>query len=378
MPLDELVNNYAPDIFMQIPREAWDLTRINGLIYAVPHLTAWSEAQGVMADKTLLEKYQIKFNQAGTIPALDEALQKVFQGEPQLAGKLLGEVTGVGDPRSWGYEPAQLPGVLRTNATARTVMNWYATPEYRQAVETLNRWRQAGYLPNQPLKPDNLLEARKIGEYPFHLTVFRKDLQAQADLQEGHPHDGMTFQPVLLSGVTNNLTGVCANSQNPNLALAFLNLVYTDEGVYNLLAKGIEGVHWGWVDAGQRLITRPDILEVKKYNLHRDWMFGNQFLAYAENPQEVGTWQQIAQQNNSASVPLDGAFVFDPALVQAEMTAVEAVIARFDPGLRWGVVNPNDSNLGIEAFNRELQAAGLEKVLQEMQRQLDAYLAMNF
>jgi putative aldouronate transport system substrate-binding protein len=174
------------------------------------------------------------------------------------------------------------------------------------------------------------------------------------------------------------MTGVCIYSQHPEQALAFLNLVYTDEAVYNMMAKGIEGIHWSWQDLGQRLITRTNSPNAGKYLLERDWMFGNQFLAYAENPAELGVWQAVKELNEAAKIPVDGAFVFDPTPVQAEMSAIQSVIARYDLPLRWGLNPPDDPRLGIEAFNRDLQAAGMDKVLQEMQKQFEAYLAKNF
>jgi putative aldouronate transport system substrate-binding protein len=309
---------------------------------------------------------------------MEQVLQKIAEGEPQLAGKILGEVEGIADPRTWGYEPAQLPGVIRMADPTRVISNWYATPEYRQAVETLYRWRQAGYLPERPLQSAALLAARQQGEYPVHFTVFRPDLEVGIDLAEGHSHLGRAFQPGLLSEVTRHMTGICKYSQHPEQALAFLNLVYTDEAVYNMMAKGIEGIHWSWQDLGQRLITRTNSPNAGKYLLERDWMFGNQFLAYAENPAELGVWQAVKELNEAAKIPVDGAFVFDPTPVQAEMSAIQSVIARYDLPLRWGLNPPDDPRLGIEAFNRDLQAAGMDKVLQEMQKQFEAYLAKNF
>ncbi len=152
----------------------------------------------------------------------------------------------------------------------------------------------------------------------------------------------------------------------------------TDESVYNLLAKGIEGIHWNWQDIGQRLITRSNSPDARKYLLNQDWMFGNQFLAYAEDPAELGVWQAVKELNSTGQIPVDGSFSFDPSPVAVEMSAIESVIARYDAPLRWGINAPDDPRLGIEAFNRDLQAAGLEKVLQEMQKQLETYLAKNF
>ncbi len=374
MPLDDLVNNFAPDIFMMVPKPAWDMARVNGLIYAVPAMTGWSEAFGVIADQQILEKYQVDLNAITGYIGLAAVLQSVLQGELQLAKKLVGEVWPISDPRSWGYEPVRLPGVVRMSDPQKKVVNWYATPEYLLAVELANRLHQSGFTPDQPLIPQNLQEARRNGEFPFHMAIYRPDLLVQMNREEGRTHLGKALQPILLSGALQHLTAVCANTQNAERALQFLDLAYTDEAVYNTLAKGIEGVHWSWQDIGRKIITRATS---SGWTPEGDWLFGNPMLAYAEDAQEVGIWQAVKRQNDGARIPLDGAFVFDPSALVLEMERIESLIAQYDAPMRWGLVLPGDSHAGIEAFNRNLQGAGLEGLLQEMQRQLDAYLAAN-
>jgi len=374
LPLDDLVNNFAPDIFMMVPKAAWDMARVNSLVYAVPAMTGWGEAFGVIADQQILEKYQVDLNAITGYASLEAVLQSVLLGEPQLVKKLVGEVWAASDPRSWGYEPVRLPGVVRMSDPQKKVVNWYATPEYLLAVELANRLHQSGFTPDQPLVPANLLEARKNGEYPFHLAIYRPDLLAQINKDEGRAHQGKSLQPVLLSGVTNHLTAVCANTQSAERALEFLNLVYTDEAVFNLLAKGIEGAHWSWQDIGRKIIT---LAPGSGWNPEGDWLFGNQMSAYAEDAQETGIWQGVRQQNDGARLPVDGAFVFDPTQVAAGMESIESLIAQYDAPMRWGLVPTSDTHAGIEAFNRMLQGAGLEQVLQDMQKQLDAYLEAN-
>jgi putative aldouronate transport system substrate-binding protein len=374
MPLDDLANNFAPDVFMMLPKPAWDMARVNGQVYAVPALTGWGEAYGVIADQQILEKYQVDLNSLNNYSSLEAVLQSVLQGEPALAKKLVGEIWAVSDPRSWGYEPVILPGVVRMSDPQKKVVNWYATPEYLLAVELANRLHQGGYTPDQPLVPANLLAARKQGEYPFHMSIYRPDLLAQVNLEEGRAHTGKTLQPILLSGVLNHLTAVCANTQSAERALQFLDLVYTDEAVYNTLAKGVEGVHWGWQDIGRKIIARAS---GSGWTPEGDWLFGNPMLAYAEDAGEVGMWQRVKQQNDGARIPVDGAFTFDPAPAAAQMETIQALIVQYDNPMRWGLVASGDQHAGIEAFNRMLQGAGLEQALQEMQRQLDAYLAAN-
>ncbi len=374
MPIDDLANNFAPDIFMMVPKPAWDMARVNNLVYAVPTMTGWSQAFGVIADQQILEKYQVDLNAITGYTGLEAVLQSVLQGEPQLAKKLMGEVWPISDPRSWGYEPVRLPGVVRMSDPQKKVVNWYATPEYLLAVELANRLHQSGFTPDQPLVPQNLQEARRNGEFPFHMAIYRPDLLAQMNREEERSHLGKSLQPILLSGALQHLTAVCANTQSAERALQFLDLAYTDEAVYNLLAKGIEGVHWCWQDIGRKIITRQlaaaGLPRAIGSSATRCWRM-------PRTAQEVGMWQAVKRQNDGARIPVDGAFAFDPTPAATQMETIESLIAQYDAPMRWGLVLPGDPHAGIEAFNRNLQGAGLEGLLQEMQRQLDVYLEAN-
>jgi putative aldouronate transport system substrate-binding protein len=106
-------------------------------------------------------------------------------------------------------------------------------------------------------------------------------------------------------------------------------------------------------------------------------MVGNQFIAYYVNPDQVGAWEETEKVNSEASLPMDGPFVFDPTPVQAEMTAIDSIVAQFNEVLMWGLVNPDDPQKGIDAFNAALKSAGLEKVLAEMQKQLNEFVEAN-
>jgi putative aldouronate transport system substrate-binding protein len=118
----------------------------------------------------------------------------------------------------------------------------------------------------------------------------------------------------VLSYVTPTMTGVCSTSKNPERALEVFELFYTDEVVYNTLAKGIEGKHWVWVDKERKVIGFPEGVTADNsgWNLNRDWMIGNQFIAYYVNPDQVGAWEETERIINASGLPMAGPFVFDP------------------------------------------------------------------
>jgi putative aldouronate transport system substrate-binding protein len=76
--------------------------------------------------------------------------------------------------------------------------------------------------------------------------------------------------------------------------------------------------------------------------------------------------------NNSAVVsPLLG-FSFDPEPVKSELAQCQAVMDEFKGGLFTGAVDPD---VVLPQFLEKLEKAGAQKIVDEAQRQIDAWKA---
>ena len=64
-------------------------------------------------------------------------------------------------------------------------------------------------------------------------------------------------------------------------------------------------------------------------------------------------------------------FSWDSSSVQNQVTSVNNVISQYNAALRWGTMDPAE----IDTFNAELEAAGINEIVAEKQRQLDEFLA---
>ena len=64
-------------------------------------------------------------------------------------------------------------------------------------------------------------------------------------------------------------------------------------------------------------------------------------------------------------------YTFDSSSVSTEVSAVSAVIGKYAPALECGTVDPEQM---IPEFLNALEAAGMNKIIEENQKQLDAWL----
>lgn len=153
-----------------------------------------------------------------------------------------------------------------------------------------------------------------------------------------------------------------------------MQLITTDPVAYNLIAKGIQGKHWVWADEAKKVIKFPDgvTAETSGYNPNTDWMFGDQFNAYFVTPEQAAedAWNATKKLNNEAtpSPALGFAFVSDP--VKTELAQVSAVSSEYALQFLLGLTDPAK---GQPEYVAKLQAAGADKLVAEVQKQIDAW-----
>ena len=67
--------------------------------------------------------------------------------------------------------------------------------------------------------------------------------------------------------------------------------------------------------------------------------------------------------------PLFG-FVFDSTNVKSEVAAVDNIVSKYRAIVGCGVAEPKET---MAKINEELEAAGIQKVIDEMQKQVDVW-----
>lgn len=151
-------------------------------------------------------------------------------------------------------------------------------------------------------------------------------------------------------------------------AIKVLERMNVDTYVRNLLAYGIEGVHYNFVDGSDKVIQRID--EAKNYSVPA-YAQGQFMNLYVEYPNPEDQWLKVHEQNKTAkSSPLLG-FMFDPTNVQTEISALENTISKYGTSLRTG---EGDVEQLLAAQEEEMKQIGIDKVIEEAQKQVDEFV----
>lgn len=135
---------------------------------------------------------------------------------------------------------------------------------------------------------------------------------------------------------------------------------------------GIEGKHYNKVSE-----NRVKVIPDSGYNLsNTSWQFANQFNAYLVDPQEDGVWEETAEINSKASYsPLVG-FNFDYSKFELELNNCYSIYNEYMTSFLQGIYG-SGSKLTEKygQFVSKLEKAGANRIIAEMQKQVDAWLA---
>jgi putative aldouronate transport system substrate-binding protein len=258
-----------------------------------------------------------------------------------------------------------------------TVVDWYTSDTYKNFVTAMYNWSKEGLvLPdagNNSESRDSLFTSgRAMGGFNGMNPGNVDQTEARINMKLAR------FPMTNVFSITGHVAGVAwciaSNSENPEKAMEFLNLAYTDKDVANLLVNGIEGEHYVVVDKEKGIIDYPEGVDGSTTTWKRDtWGWINATIGYTWQGVESETfWEDLNTYNSNAANSIAKGFKFDPTKVQNEITAISNVTAQYDTALQTGSLDPAEA---LPQFEADLKAAGVDAIVQEKQAQLDAWLA---
>ena len=176
-----------------------------------------------------------------------------------------------------------------------------------------------------------------------------------------------------LSDLSPSDSGLVLNpqTQHKERVLMMLELLREDQSYQDLTYMGIKDKHWTAPD--DKTFKETDYgMTAYQYNSNCPWAWGNSNIMRIDSTTpktmlDIKTkWMAIKK--DSIAV----AFKFDDTNVKSEETSINNVVSKYFNILIYGFAP--DTKGTIAKMNAELKAAGLEKVQQETQKQLDAFV----
>lgn len=361
LEIDEYLDTLGKDMKEAIDPRFWDGAKIDGKTYAVPNQKELGVAPMWSFTKEYVDKYNIPYETLHTLEDLEPWLKVIKENEPGVTPLYI--TKGFSYTVAFDLLVSDTVGI-GANDENLTITNIFETEEIKAKLETLRKYYEAGYInADAAIAKDDRSVKRLVTKndgHPHAEAIWSSELGYEVVASE------ITDALITSASTTGGMIAVGKNSKNPEKSIEFLNLLNTDEYLRNLINYGIEDVHYEKIGDKQIKRIKP---EEKNYDVSA-FSLGNVFLTYLLDNEPETKWDDYKEFNDTSKVSPALGFKFNPENVRNELASISNIVEEFKYTLYSGSVNV-DEYLG--KLNDKLKQQGIDKVIAEMQKQIDEW-----
>ncbi|MEO5887437.1 MAG: ABC transporter substrate-binding protein [Anaerolineales bacterium] len=392
MDIGDLLTTHAPTLMSQTPPENLNAVKIDGKIYAAPHFSGGSARAGFWVRGDLVEKYQFDWKNAKTWESWEPFFDAVLAGEDGNVIPLISSDPYWGRqwwPNYYGYDSISdsigapgargMVGVKLDDPDAKVVPVAF-TPEYRQAAELARKWYLKGYFLKTPPIDSEMIALRSQEKFAAFEILFLGNWSTKNMAANEWNGKEILVAPIqektvrTTGSVLGSLQSVCSVSKHPVEAVKFIEEMNKNVDLVNLLEYGVEGKHWVWVDEANKVVGFPEGVDANNvgYVIAGHGSFGDKRLVYLTTPDDIGVLDKDAADAAQAIVSPILGFVPDLSPIQNEMAQLASAAKEYCDPVDKGLV---DVESGLAECQNQLKAAGIDAIVAELQKQIDAWKA---
>jgi len=382
MDIKDLLPKYAPAL-----KAKYDelgvlsaATTSDGKVVGLPWTLAMNQRPYFGWNKTMADAAGVTVGSGDvkTFEDIDALLAKLYAFYGPDSGKIvMGQVSN--EPVFAKYELVSLGFhnlVVDLNDPDSKVLPFEQTAAYLDRAKWAKKWNDAGYIPKDAVLEVNdgnvmLGEEILLSHFTWHEWKDKLGkLDGAANSSVLYPEKKFANRSPL-----SNVVAISANSANPERTLMFLDLVETNQQMYDLL-------HYGILDETYKLDGEKAIYAVDGMNgANSNYMeWGGQWALWKPQfmrPNDTygpGFWKEearLAGEKQNINSPLMGFFPKSDN-IQNEL-ALRDTIWALDKNISYGAFEETAEAI-VQKMIDEQKDAGIDKIVADVQAQVDAFL----
>lgn len=381
LDITDMIDEYAPKLRDVVTDYAMDEATIDGKIYGIPNMQIMVGARAFNIQKKYADEFGLDCDSITCPEDLEPFLEWVHNKYPDLYPYYTGQGVGVWDcifysekECTLGYRTEDL-----VDGDNHVDIVWLRETDIdQQAIDTLRRWYLAGYIrPDVLSVTDDTLD-QKAGKYVVTTGMWKPGCEAELLNKTGREYVvikyGQNYKKAhnipasrgFGSGAVNTMISVSRTCQNPEKAMKFIELINTNAELYNLISFGIEGKHYT-TDEENKIVLNAD----SGYYQNASWKFGCTYNAKVMHGQDANVWEETRRLNEEATASPLAAFTFDTKPVVNEISAVTTINSQY----KVLATGAEDKSVYWEEYVNKMKTAGIEKIRQEYEKQVNEFLA---
>ena len=387
MDITELMEEYGQPVLDTVG-DYIKATTVGGRIYGVPVYRNYASNINALMRTDVLEDLGLT-EQAQNIETLadfEEILAAVKASDKWSYLSLLSPAAGNGSVGFFsgsfiGYDVAEdeLNDPLGTeyvmvdaSGETPTVKSVASTDGYKAMYEWLHDWYEKGYIYG-----DSATTTESAYDLIKSDKLFGTLINGELDIEnvaESYCQMDMICVPIMELPVTTSTCtmfswAVPESAKYPEAAVTLLSMLYTSPELNTLLAWGIEGRDYVVEDG---IANYPDQNPDVPYH-SADYMAGNQFIVIPWAGSEADFREKSLEATKNAPLSAYLGFTADTTAITNEISAINNVVAEFSKQINTGLAEPEV----LDEYNAKLESSGIQKIIDEYQKQLDAWIESN-
>ena len=373
MNLDELWPAYAPQNFARQSDYAKELATVDGHYYLIPTLLGTYSAYGPIYRTDILEGTDWD-GKMETFEDIEEYCDLVKELHPEIEPLDQYSMAPEWSYVFWmnlGYNTPSSMRYLWFDVTEDhpQIKTYYDLPETKEFLEMMKRWSDKGFFSKSALSDT---DSTKLQNGKAALKIHNVD--SYNGVVVAHPEWGFRYsnfnKHVSHIPFTTDSVVIPNTSKNPERAMALWELITNDQEVYDAFYYGVLGETYNLNDKGEFEITDMNLYSTSAMWAARTPEFNRSQVGSADDYDSLrqGFEEEIATDQNSERF---GALSIDTSSFETELSSVTNVWQQYWWPLELGYTNDIDASLA--EYEKMMKNAGVDKMIEEIQKQLDAY-----
>ncbi len=257
-----------------------------------------------------------------------------------------------------------------------TVRPLWDCDELMNRYRLLHKWYQAGYIQPDASAVESTTSDKTI---PVRFGVAWRGYQGYSNPADWgfnvktSIYDGPYMSRASEQGAMLAICAACSE-ERAQAALKYIELLNTDRTFRDILAYGIEGKHFEYLENETVLRTETGI---SRYNVSL-YPMGSVVNASVESVSrdflaDPDQWKKVYEGYEEYAIKSrTNGFVYDQTRKEDIIAAVTAIFANYSTDLKTGTSDPD---VVIPKMRAEMEAAGINELIEDIQSELDRHLS---
>ncbi len=371
------LDNY-PALKDSIVDLAWEGVKVNGNIYAIPHMKDIGyEVFWILDTDYFLNQKGFEQDSYITFEGIEPYFEAYKADHPDdypfkmSSGGITSWQNALADWLNMDYLIG-LDWEAQGTDDQYTVKSALEIPSWVNRVKKIHEWYEKGYINPDAAVTESMPRAQAgavqsgqgwFGAETVWANVIKKPIYISR-------YDGAYLST---SSIRGSMTAVSSFSEHPQEALKLIELMNTDPWYRETARYGIEGKHYVRNEDGT--VTRTELgqtnMAVQAYAQGHYTLGALEASAFPEVPTDIHQWEKTMANYEHATLSAAMGFTPDLSPVETECLAVKQVIEEYRKELYTGTSDPD---VVIPEMLSRMEDAGLRTITAELQRQLDAFI----